>query len=316
METSQQVHPKQRMNPLIRRKRRRQRKKKKEEHNPKGVFRELFEVVFFGLTILIFFVTYVWQNFQIPTSSMENSLLIGDHITGNTFIFKGKSDWEKAIFPFRDIKRGDVVIFSSITNPKQSWIKRCVGVPGDRVEVVDGKYYLDGELLNEPYAYYRDSVRGALRGPETGYYPADYHTLKPGLENAHQLPSWEGYNDRHLTVQDLRERSMFYLRDMKDLDPKAYQRIVDRLYSSAEDRIPEGFYFLMGDNRNNSEDGRTWGLMPHELIHGRAYFVWWAYGEDTGTHKLEGKDFIMSYVRVLWRFWYRTHWEETFRLIR
>lgn len=295
-------------------------KKKKEaakqEENPKGVFRELFEVAFFGLTILMFFITYVWQNFQIPTSSMENSLLIGDHITGNTYIFKAKSEWEKTFFPFRDIRRSDVVIFSSITNPKQSWIKRCVGIPGDRVEVVDGKFYLEGELVNEPYAFYRDKSRGGKRGPETQYYPADYFTLKPGLDNAHELPSWRPYKDKHLTVQDLRERAMYYLKDMKELDPAEFERVRERLYSGAPDRIPEGFFFLMGDNRNNSQDGRYWGLMPEELIHGRAYFVWWAYGEDVGTHELQGKDFIMSYLRVVWRFWYRTHWEETFRLIR
>lgn len=290
--------------------------KKKEDENPKGVVRELLEVAFFGLTILIFFVTYVWQNFQIPTSSMENSLLIGDHITGNTYIFKAKNEWEKKLFPFRDIKRGDVVIFSSILNPKQSWIKRCVGVPGDRVEVVDGKFYLEGELMDEPYAFYRDVQRGEERGMETNFYPADYFTLKPGLSNAEVMPSYRGFGDRHLTVSDLRERAMYHLRDMEKWNPEAFKRISDRMYSGPPDRIPEGFYFLMGDNRNNSQDSRFWGLMPHELIHGRAYFVWWAYGEDKGTHELQGKDFIMSYLRVVWRFWYRTHWNETFRLIK
>lgn len=291
-------------------------KKAKEDESPKGVFRELLEVAFFGLTILLFFVTYVWQNFQIPTSSMENSLLIGDHITGNTFMFKGRYAWEKALFPFRDIKRGDVLIFTATTNIKQSWIKRCVGIPGDRVEVVDGKFYLEGEQMDEPYAFYRDKLRGGRRGEETGFYPADYHTLKPGLSNAEVMPSWRPFGDKHLTVQDLRERTMFYLKSMKDLDPEEFDRVSERLYSGPPDRIPEGFYFMLGDNRNNSQDSRYWGLMPEEFIHGRAYFVWWAYGEDVGTHELQGKDFIMSYVRVVWRFWSRTHWEETFRLIR
>jgi signal peptidase I len=284
--------------------------------NSKSALRKLLQVGLFCITLLTFVITYVLQNFRIPTSSMENSLLIGDHITGNTFIFKGKSNWEKGILPFRDIKRGDVVIFSSITNPKQSWIKRCVGVPGDRVEVVDGKYYLEGNLPDEPYAYYRDNLHGSFRGPETGYYPADFHTLKPGLENAQQLPTWRGYNDRHLTVQDIRERTMFYLKDLKDLDPNGYRRVVDRLYSGTEDRVPEGFYFLMGDNRNNSVDSRWWGLMPEEMIYGRAHFVWWSYGEDIGAHLTENRGFIKNYVRGFWRFWFRTRWEETFRFIR
>ena len=80
--------------------------------------------------------------------------------------------------------------------------------------------------------------------------------------------------------------------------------------------FPLGFYLMMGDNRNNSYDGRKWGLLPRELVHARAYWVWWSYGEDPDSHQKQGWDLIMSYVRVPFQFFSRTHFEETFARIR
>jgi signal peptidase I len=89
-----------------------------------------------------------------------------------------------------------------------------------------------------------------------------------------------------------------------------------RLDSTNSERIPEGFYFVMGDNRNRSFDGRAWGLVPRELLQGRAYWVWWSYGEDEGTHLRTGFDFILTYLRYPVTIWSRTHWRESFRRIR
>ncbi len=290
-------------------------KGKAELAEPKHGFpREILEIMMYGLSLLVFFKTFSWQNFQIPTESMENTLLIGDHITSNNFVFKKSSAWEKAILPFREIERGDVVVFKWPGDTRQDWIKRCIGLPGDRFYLDDDEVYINGELLPERYPFYKTPDHGDDRDPENRYYPIGYHTLKPGLEHADyrnhvsvQLPEIIRRTKQTLAVS----ASAFRKRDRQ-----LYRDILTRLDSAEEGVIPDGFYLMMGDNRNRSNDSRGWGLVPIELVEGRAWFVWWSYGEDENSHELKGFDLVMSYVRVPVTFWTRTHWKETFSLIK
>lgn len=288
-------------------------KNKREIYEPKrSNIREIFEILMYGLALLIFCKGFIWQNFQIPTPSMENSLLIGDHITANTFVFKGGPSWEKAIFPFREVQRGDVVVFKWPGDARQDWIKRCVGLPGDRFELISDRVYIDGDPLKEVYPYYKTlpPENRSDRDPDNKNRPMGYDTMKPGIETAQFL--------RHesVSMETIRRNTLRNLTLYKDIDPNAYRRVVDRLNSGDKDTIPEGFYFMMGDNRNRSMDSRSWGLVPREFVQGRAYWIWWSYGEEENSHKRKGLDLIWSYVRVPFRFFTHTRWDQTFKLIK
>jgi len=289
----------------------------------KNNFREVVEVLFYGLCLLMFFRVFVFQNFQIPTKSMENTLLIGDHITANMFVFKNAKSIDRTLLPFRDVKRGDVIVFKWPGNEKQDWIKRCIGVPGDRFQLIQDQPLINGEPLAEEYPFFKQ-VRmlpsgRSDRDPDNRFKPLGFDEDKPGLENAGHRNyitrpmSWF----RARTKDTLKTRYLGYKN--KNDNPREmafYEDLIKRLDSGDPEAIPEGFYLMMGDNRNNSDDSRGWGLVPKELVQGRAWLLWWSYGEDEGSHELKGTDLIMSYLRVPITFWTRTHWNRCFHTIK
>ena len=264
----------------------------------------------------MFFRVYVFQNFQIPTASMENNLLIGDHITANMFMFKNSSNLEKALFPFRDIKRGDVVVFKYPGNEREDWIKRCIGVPGDKFKMIKGRLYLNDEPVEEAYPFFKAYRGEDDRDRNNRYYPLGFHETKPGLANAEDPP--ESSHDmpqiRRTTINTLRKRYLHL--NARDMDKEVIDAVIQRLREGDPERIPEGFYMMMGDNRNFSYDSRSWGLVPRELIQGRAWLIWWSYGESVGSHRLNLREKLGSYLRMPVNFWTRTHWERTFDLIK
>src|SRR5580692_5667428 len=101
----------------------------------------------------LFIITFVLQNFEIPSSSMEDTLLIGDHVFVNREQFAPPTRWMGRLMPYRDISRGDVAVFLSPEEPGLFLVKRIVGLPGDRIHVRDGALYRNGEKLNEPYVH-------------------------------------------------------------------------------------------------------------------------------------------------------------------
>ncbi|CAM2009080.1 signal peptidase I [Acanthopleuribacter pedis] len=279
----------------------------------KSVPREVAEILLFALCVLLFFKSFVWQNFQIPTPSMENSLLIGDHLTANTFIFKNAGPIERALLPYRDIRRGDVVVFKWPGDPRQDYIKRCIGLPGERFEVKADRVYVNGSYLDERYTFFKEpKTMKSDRDPEIGYRPRGYYEIKPGFGNGWHRPPHES----SFTMIEMKNVTLKVLEPYKTLDAALHEQIVERLRAAPVDEIPEGFYVMMGDNRNRSYDSREWGLVPRELIQGRGYFVWWSYGEDENSHTKEGLDLIHSYVRVIWEGHKRTRWEESFSRIK
>lgn len=279
----------------------------------KSVPREVVEILLFALCVLLFFKSFVWQNFQIPTPSMENSLLIGDHLTANTFVFKNAGPIERNLLPYRDIQRGDVVVFKWPGDPRQDYIKRCIGLPGDRFEVKSDRVYINGSYLDEQYTFFKErQTMGPDRDPSIGYRPKGYFELKPGYGNGkHYAPHETSYS-----LVEMKNATLNILERYRALDPETHQRLVNRLKDAPVDEIPEGFYAMMGDNRNRSYDSREWGLVPIELIQGRGFFVWWSYGEDENSHTKEGMDLILSYVRVFWEGHKRTRWDESLRRIK
>ncbi len=219
----------------------------------KSVAREYFESIVIAVILALFVRTWAVQAFKIPTGSMENNLLIGDHLLVNKFVFGPmSSSVERALLPVRDIRRGDVVVFKYPEEPERDFIKRVIGLPGESLELRNKKVYINGAPLDEPYVHF--------------------------LDPSHSL--------QEVTSFDVRER-----------------------YGPV--RVPEGHYFVMGDNRDNSQDSRYWGFLPRGHIKGKALMIYWSY--DSGMEvQSEGSGLGASLSRifsVVVHFFTRTRWE-------
>jgi signal peptidase I len=117
--------------------------------------------------LALFIRTFVVQAFKIPTGSMENNLLIGDHLIVNKFVFGPDHGIDRALLPMREIRRGDVVVFKYPEDPDRDFIKRVIGLPGETLEVRNKRVYINGKMLDEPYVHY-------LEPPGT---PSEYHEV-------------------------------------------------------------------------------------------------------------------------------------------
>jgi signal peptidase I len=182
----------------------------------KSVFREYAESLIIAVILALFVRTWVFQAFKIPTGSMEPNLLIGDHLIVNKMVFSPRTGVERGLLPSRDIQRGDVVVFKFPVDPERDFIKRVIGLPGERLEWRERKMYIDGKPIDEPYVHF-----------------------VPRPEN----------------------------------DP--------RFSNHGPLLVAPGQYFVMGDNRNNSEDSRWWGTVPAGYIKGQALFMYFSLEEDS-----------------------------------
>jgi signal peptidase I len=130
---------------------------------PKGIIRDYFETIVSCVIFVLFARTFVFQQSKIPTGSMIPTLLIGDYIMVNKFAYApvtADAPWigriEKALFPIRDVQRGDIVVFKFPDEPEKDYIKRVIGLPGETIEVRDRQVYIDGRPLPEPYKIHRN----------------------------------------------------------------------------------------------------------------------------------------------------------------
>ena len=122
-----------------------------------SLFREYFELITETLVFVFFVVTFVFQSFVVPTGSMEKTLLVGDHVFVNKFIFGPTVfDWERAILPVKEISRGDVIVFRYPENPVQDFVKRAVGMPGDSLSIRDKEVWVDGSPVRVATAWHSD----------------------------------------------------------------------------------------------------------------------------------------------------------------
>lgn len=191
---------------------------------PKSIFsRENIEAVLIAVVLALFIRTFVVQAFKIPSGSMLETIQLGDHILVNKFIYGVKIPFaDKTLIPIKDPKRGDIIVFTPPHEPDKDYIKRVIGVSGDKIEIKNKKLYVNDEYV-------------------TGTY--EIHT-----------------------------------------DSRTFSRELSARDNFGPVNVPDGYLFMMGDNRDNSQDSRFWGFASLEKVKGKAMFIYWSWdSEDFGV---------------------------------
>ena len=244
---------------------------------PKSVLREYFESAVVTVIMALFGMTFIVQAVKVPTGSMQNTITIGDHLLVNKFIF---APGDSAPFlPQREIRRGDIIVFKypgNIYDPKSdyersdnkpivtNYVKRVIGLPGDTLRLDGRSVIVNGQPL-----------------PEHQIEAID-HNRKDPLEIRNAPPRKDGQT-----------YDVYYSPDFVDDD----YPIFEHEGNGKEIVVPPGKYFVMGDNRNNSQDSRYWGFVPREYVIGRAMFVYWSYDESASQ---EGNPIVLFFKNTRW----------------
>ena len=226
----------------------------------------------------LFIITFIVQAFEIPSSSMENTLLIGDHVFVNREQFAPPTRWLGPILPYRDIHRQDIVVFLSPAEPGLYVVKRIIGAPGDRIHLQDGVVYRNGEKLDEPYVIHQAG------GENYNPYRDNFPSVLPS-EYSNVVPEWQSSMKQYIQGDDL--------------------------------VVPPDRYFAMGDNRDVSYDSRYWGFIPRENVIGRPMFIYWSFLTPPDQYLQKGLGQRLSFVaHVVIHFFDETRWRRTFRIVR
>jgi signal peptidase I len=245
---------------------------------PRGLLREYFESGAVVLVMAIFFMTFVAQAAEVPSASMENTIYVGDRFLINKFIFAPGPTMP--FLPQREIRRGDIIVFKypaesvpseKIVQYKTLFIKRVIGLPGETIEVKGATVYVDGKPLPEYHVTARDL--------NLGNDQAELKDLKPQTTG-------EPY-------------TVYY-------SPKPSLAGINGVVHPFS--VPQGNYFVMGDNRDNSKDSRFWGTVPRDLVVGRAMFVIWSYDESAPRSN--------SKLGIVSDFFNNTRWSRIGTLVR
>jgi signal peptidase I len=189
--------------------------------------------------------TFIIEAFRIPSSSMENTLLVGDFLFVNKALYGAEVPFTGKHLPaFREPRRGDILVFDSVEpeTPGMKIVKRLIGLPGDTLAMEGGDLYRNGKKVDEPYA---------VRGDPTRSEPDPFQRAK--------MRNWQV---RYLIQRD----KSTYQPDLHDWGP-----IV----------VPPDSFFMMGDNRDSSYDGRYWGFLPRKNVRGRPLLVYFSYDHDS-----------------------------------
>jgi signal peptidase I len=219
---------------------------------------EAFASMLRTVVVALFLLTFVLQPFLIPSESMEHTLLVGDFLLVNKQIFApaGKpNSLERVILPYRDVQRGDIVVFYHPNPPLL--IKRVVGLPGDHIRMEDSRVEVNGAALDEPYAAFEPAAANPFRDN----FPARVYT-DPNIN-----PDW--------------------------------WREMQKLTRNGELVVPPGMYFMLGDNRNHSEDSRFWGLVPRQAIIARPLVIYFSLQRPSSTDIEQAADDRLGHDREL-----------------
>ncbi|MGA7842213.1 MAG: signal peptidase I [Candidatus Acidiferrales bacterium] len=241
---------------------------------PRSGLAEFLEMLLVTMLLALFGTTFVVQAFKIPSGSMEPTLLIGDHVFVNKFIFEGTGAWYEKLLPYRDIRRGDIIVFKFPFDDHPHYVKRVIGLPGDRLRIVNGDVYIDGVLLQEPYVVHDPAARDPYAD---NFPPTDRRVLQfvARREWADQL--FNNVRDGELIV-------------------------------------PPNHYFAMGDNRDRSADSRYWGFVDRDSIMGRPMVIYWSVRATSDDYRSRGVSSVLSGMgQTLLHLRAQTRWDRMLR---
>jgi signal peptidase I len=254
------------------------------------------------LAVGLFVMAFIFQNMQIPSGSMENTLLIGDHVVVDRITLAPPTKWAPFVH-YRPVRRGDVIVFMKphTEAPNLILVKRAIGVAGDRIHLRQGVVYLNGVAQSEPYAImpkegefvsYRDNFPADIAGLSQ---EASQDLAARGSCEDQACINQEGIDNRTITWAD--ELPSFVKGD--DLV------------------VPPGMVFAMGDNRTASLDGRFWGFVPTENILGRPLFVYWSFRTPADEEdKTSMRDKLGFMFHTATNFFSGTRWGRTLHVVR
>jgi signal peptidase I len=227
-----------------------------------------------NIIILLFGTATLVQAFIVPTPSMDTTVMVGDHLLVDKLSYSPTGPVSKYLLPYTEVKRGDIIVFRYPVEIAENYVKRVMGVPGDRIHLEDKMVVLNGKKLVEPYARHTRSY--------INQYADNFPLNPPGPD----VPP--------------RERA------------RAEQMFAEHVVNG-ELVVPDGFYFAMGDNRDDSSDSRYWGLVPRENIIGKPILIFWSY--DAETQDLVG--FTSNhFIDLAKNFFAKTRWDREFKLVR
>ena len=237
--------------------------------------------------VLLFIFTFLAQNYLIPSGSMENTLLIGDHLVVDRITLAPSANWIPLVH-YREPKRGDVVVFiKPVPDPDPVTgaptypilVKRLIGVPGDHIRLRNGILILNGVAQTEPHAQ--------PTTPDNHMeFVDEFPSMSPVSEPGNMIPeSWAVDFPNHIENGDL--------------------------------VVPADHYFMMGDNRHNSADSRYWGFVPRENILGRPLFNYWSFKASEDALEKTGLGSNLAWMgHVALHFFSETRWQRTLHPIR
>lgn len=242
------------------------------EHNRKetSTLREYVDSLLVTVILALFATTFILQAFKIPSSSMEETLLVGDHLLVNKFAFAEAPGSGRGWLPYREVRRGDIIVFKYPFAPHQHFVKRVVGLPGDRLKITDRRVFINGRMLPEPYKVHRSESSGRFGD---NFPTRSYLSYSTNEKWDVQLEQW---------TQD------------------------DELL------LPPGKFFVLGDNRDNSQDSRYWGFVDRENIIGRPLLIYWS--SHPRRHRGRGRE--TTFWEAFLQFFPQPRWHRLFEPVR
>jgi len=235
--------------------------------------REYLESLLVTIILAVFGTTFIVQAFKIPSASMVPALQVGDHLLVNKFIFGGSGAWYDKFLPYRAIHHQDVIVFKYPFEDHPYYVKRVIGLPGDRIRILNQRVYVNGKLLDEPYVV---------------------HDL------AHADPYMFDFPPKELYLIESEIRPEWATELRKDI-------------RNGELLVPPERLFVMGDNRDNSADSRYWGFVPSDAIVGRPLMIYWSVQQDIDDSSASSvAEKIENIGKAILYFPTRTRWSRMF----